>query len=424
MALTSTTFVLVPNQYDGRQRLSDPLGTLAPASPGLQPVTALTISNTTENTQALTWQHDESDGVEGYQVDIWIANQDTEWRYLDYRLVGTKTYTASGLPSDRYIRYRVAAWIEGPPIQYSAWAEVDGSTSVNPGSGGTTDLTQLSYFNNFEHHNHTTGLNLYGADRFSANRNMSLDTRKAYGGGSQCANTYLSEGTNGEPYTEEGYSGWGYWGWNMVNYFPHVQSGGEIWFRQAIFWPAGASANTSRQTLKQFRMHKSTSGGAHLDYLNFQLNYTTWKFELILEGVDHPFTDQWGNPTARLPMPEGPAWPRGEWVMLETYFKLSSATGGGIAACWVNDVPAGRENVRTLTNSSDVMDRVSWATHWNEGIDEAGGFQEQWLDQIAVAIQGPTSAGVRNDAQYLSTDEDGYKFIGSTVNNTPGAGNH
>jgi hypothetical protein len=248
MTLTPTTFTINPNQYDGRQRLSDPTGTYEPTVNTLQPVTGLTISETTYNSQRLTWQHDEADGIEGYWIDIWVADSDDTWRFLAGPFVGTKTYVSTGLPAETYIRYRVAAAIADTPTnQLSAWTEVDGNTATSPVAGGdVTNLRALTFFYNFEGLPNGPSMQDLSGSPFTAARNMTVDANmQGIGGaGTQCAHTYLSEGTNGEKLTEEGYTGFQHYGYKLDS-LPEILEGGECWFRKAIFWPTNAPYQVS-----------------------------------------------------------------------------------------------------------------------------------------------------------------------------------
>jgi hypothetical protein len=415
MALNSTTFTLVPNTYDGRQRLSDPSGTYEPTVPTLQPVTALSISDTTHNEQTLTWQHDEGDGIQGYIIDIWVAEQDTTWRFLQTVYIPTKTYTSTGLPPSRYIRYRVAAGIDGTPIQISEWKEVDGSTLANPnaGSGDGTDLLSLTFFTNFEGLAHNSYMNQNMPSRFEACDNFTVDANKGGvgGPGTKCGHTFI-QGNNST-------TGWGDWGYYLKG-LPRPIHGAEVWWRQAIFWPTNANTNHgSGGGLKQMRMERNTisglnrgatelllmSGGAHDKEQKISVEYV---------GEDS-FIDEDGYPTSGYFMgPPGLVF--GRWNFIEMYCKFHEDKTIGEIASWIDGVPAGRANSYTMGDTSEWNWGYYFGTYWND-YEFRSDYQEQWYDQIAIAQQGPVyGGGTANDMQYLDTDINGYPFIGTAIN--------
>jgi hypothetical protein len=410
MALTDTTFILLPNQYDGRQRLSDPLGEWQPGVVGLQPVTGLTISNTTHNSQQVSWQHDEGDGIEGYQVDIWVAAQDLTWRVIAGPLVGTKTITSSGLPAERSIRYRVAAYIDGTPVQYSSWAEVDGVTSTSPVSGGETNLLELTFFYNFQGLSDGQKLrNSYMAGSpFSACENFTVDGNKqgAGGPGTNCAHTFL-QGNNST-------TGWADWGYALTNLANKPIHGAEVWWRQAVFWPTNAYFGSSGAGLKQMRMERNTISGSNRGATELLLASNKEQL-LSVEYVDPTHDDGYGGLTTGYMMGP-PALTFGKWTFIEMYCKFHEDKNIGEVASWIDGVPAGRVFGPTMGDTQEWNWGMYFATYWN-GYESRSDYNEQWYDQIAIAHQGPMyNAADATDEQYLAIDINGYNHIGTAIN--------
>lgn len=409
MTLTSTTFTLTPNQYDGRQRLSDPAGTYQPPAQTLQPVTGLAISNTTSSSQTLSWQHDEGDGIEGYVIDIWVTNQDSTWRRLTAVAVGTKTYVSSGLPGGRYVRYRVAAAIE-TPYQISAWTEVDGNTLAAPGGGTETNLLQLTWFYNFEHL--SPGESISGRDGFSTCDNFTCDAGKqpVAPNGTRCGHTFHDTNSSSE---DGGYGEWGY----AQNGLPNPVEGCEVWWRTAIFWPTNAYYGSSGALLKQMRFRRhSIAGTENRGSTETGLN-SDKTLRLSVEFVDKYLTDEYGNPTTSYKF-DNAVITFGRWVWYETYMLLSPDPNVGEVAVWIDGEPSGRVTTPTLSRPSagaDKQDEYFYGTYWN-GFDSSRPYSEQWYDQIAIAQDGPIQGGTANDKQYLATDSQGYRYIGTATN--------
>jgi hypothetical protein len=438
MTLLASVFTIAPSDIDGRQRLSDPTGEeYEPPVAGLLPVTGLRVTANSHNSQTIEWDHD-GVGIDGFAVNAWIEGQDDAWQDIATGTgPGVLIQVNTPLPEGYLVRYRVAAGIAGPPLQLSAWAEIEETTLLNPASGGDTQLTQITFFHNFE--NFTEGQEIRGTGNgFTTCRNFTckIPTAGPHGGyypeaayaGTKCGHTYLSTVQNPgssyspPPITADGTTGWGWWGY-VLESIPEPQEGCEMWWRKAIFWPTDAQTSTSGTHMKQQRFMRQNSQGSQGSSECCILG--DMKMALHQETVPDTFPNGYGGYTDRRTW-DAPPVVEGTWTLIEAYFKFSSDMSQAKAAYWQDGKPYGREEgtMQTMVGTGEWVHSLYMGTYWNNGIENYGNYQEQWYDQVAVAIQGPTNQGQINDAQYLDTDEDGYTFIGTAVNTTAGAGNH
>ena len=405
MALASSTFVITPNPIDGKQRLSDPTGVYVPPVETITPVTNLQVTENLYNSQTITWDHSGT-GIDNYIVELWIAGE-PGWVEVGTPAPGTKTWTTNGLPAETIIRHRVATTGSS---QVSAWLEVDATTPASPVAGGDTDLTKITFFYNFEHL--ANGTSIYDApEPFTTCRNFTCTTSRAYAG-TRCGHTKLDTSDPRSSETNQ-INGYGYWGYALNN-LPKPYHGCEMWWRKAIYWPTNAGYTTNVKFLKQQRKMRRVRGPSDANSGSTETSLsqdgTRRQLREAENCLDIPGTSsgiyRYGYP-AVLP---------GKWTMIEAYtlFHVDSYTG--ISAAWVDGQPVGRFFSQTMAATDEWARYLYMGTYWNGGIERAGGFSEQFYDQIAVAIRGETNEGYIDDTPWLSRDSDGHLFIGMATN--------
>lgn len=423
MVLPTSTFQIKPNIYDGKQRLSDPDGTYTPPPAALEPVANLTLTGNTNNSQTMTWTHSGSN-IDGYVVEVWVAGVDTGWREVGSVGPSTYTWTTTGLPAETYIRHRVAAGIASSGV-LSAWQELDATTEQNPASGGTTDLANLTFFYNFEHLSH--GDQMQDRDGFGACQNFSCDTSRSVAG-SRCGHTFIdvnSWSRSDDRESPDGPTGFRYWGYKLGDNanFPKPYVGCEVWWRQYTYWPSNAIINAGIN-LKQFRMMKndrySGAGKGGTEVGISAVNGHVLRFHP--EGGPYLYTDAYGNPTSAHTFFGTPPIQFGAWNCVEVYNKMGSTVETSSTNVWINGVAIGPIPSVTFREDTNQVFAFYMGTYWNNGIYGAGGYQEQWYDQIAIAMHGQTSLGFLDDRDKLSRDAAGHLWIGLDVNTVAGAG--
>ena len=358
----------------------------------IEPVTSFTIDDNSHSYQVLSWDHSTVD-IDGYALYKQVAG-DTEWAVLATIDKDTKTYTSSGLPADTLIKYRIYAGTVDPDAA-SDFREVQGTTDEQPDyGGGDTALNSLTYFNNFEQY--SNGQGLQGNDGFDECENFTCDTGKAYAG-TRSGHTWIADGD----------TGFGRWGYGL--HTARAREGSEVWWRMAVYWPSWSNPKPmdSSPYLKQFRkilrrITDSDNGGS-MEH-SIRNDGSLRMLRQCEYGNNVPGTDdnKW--------VYDYPGITLGGWTMIESYTKFSTSDSGGENACWINGTPVGRVTCQTLGRGSGYeLKHYYMGTNWNGG---APGYQEQWYDQLAIAIEGPTNQGNKSDLQYLDTDSNGYPFIG------------
>lgn len=179
-----------------------------------------------------------------------------------------------------------------------------------------------------------------------------------------------------------------------------LTSGDEIWFRQKVYIPIGASYSASPH-LKFFRFRIRQAGGAHVGYDDIYLE-PDGDFKFIFEGEN-----SWQNLTTN----QAFAPVLGQWNVYEGHMVLDNVpvSSGGNARYdfWSNGILVGSvTNRRTLNADTDQCWAAYWQDYWNGGSPQA---QTWYWTKTAIAIK---RAGGRDDTPYLSTDSGGKLFIG------------
>lgn len=190
--------------------------------------------------------------------------------------------------------------------------------------------------------------------------------------------------------------GWGRWGYEITDGFPRVTSGGEVWFRQAMYFPVGFNFRNSNSSLKTFRFGRQDGGNGNRGCIDIQImNNMGWRSTIEFEQ------DHWTVYDGGKVIP-------GTWQMFEVYVKFHPTQG--IIRMWRDgELFAEQLNEPTL-RSSDRLYRLLMNTYWN---GDAPATQSHYYDHITIAVNG----GGRNDGQYLGTDSRGNKQIGMTTYN-------
>lgn len=171
-----------------------------------------------------------------------------------------------------------------------------------------------------------------------------------------------------------------------------------------MFWPTGSGYAVGNPYLKQFRLMRRKASNPDVNRgsseISLRDNYYM-RGEVEFEPADVPGTGSslWDF--------HAPPMPKGRWCMVETYHLL--ARNNGIQQCWIDGVSCGRVVRPTMIGADDAVHWFLMGTYWNNG---ARKLEEQWYDQIAIAMDGPVIGGTANDKQYLSRDPDGDYWIG------------
>lgn len=424
MALTSVQFIIKANPVDGKQRLSDPDGVYepAPGGPEIQPVSGLQVVDNTHNSQTLAWSYGGAiNDIDGFVIDIWPEGESDWTRYAS---VDNTTFDRqiTGLSSLKRYQYRVASAIEAP-YQLSPWSEVEATTIAAPSSGGSTVLTDLVFFKNFEHLSPGDRLSSRPGEPFTACGNMTCSNARSYAG-NLSAHSYLD---NTSPLTSDGYTGWGDWGFEMTG-LPVAYQGCEVWWRIAVWWPPGTDTSTGVELLKQQRMGKiqpnvNQRGASELGVSPNRNADGSAPLVVDNEWCDSipGHTDTWGKPTS-LKTLGPPGMKFGEWAMMEQHVLWHVDETKGKCSSWINGVPVERITTQTWPEADDETNRLLMHTYWNGGIVRGSrNYAEVWYDQIAVAYNGPTNVGNIDNRGSMSIDINGKYHIGMAINTTSGA---
>lgn len=414
MAIPSIVYTLKPNAA-GDQLTNDPDGLSVPGITIPTP-TGFKIDSTTSSSLTFSWNSVTDPNIDGFEVEInedgsgWVQANPTFYDDLD------RSGGSYGLAADTYYGHRCRAGKVNPDSSLTtsawsneAWQTTDETIILPPPTGGTTNLAALPVFENFERFsNGTKFTDATSSGDWGACDNLTVDTSRPFPGLTRSGKTWLRSGQGQESNGRS--TGYGYWGYDC-RHAPEVAHGGEIWWRQAFYFPANASVNAGgNPQLKTFRLMRHRSGQ----------NYSKSTGVGITHPEHYPITIVEGSSGSIKPPGSDTTWhefptsiPFGRWTMVEVYCSLHTSSSVGAQACWIDGQLVGLIKRQTAESTSDYVGSLYLGTYWNGGVEAAGGYQEHWYSQIAVASRGPTTGGSRDDTPNMDYDPvSGLPFIG------------
>jgi hypothetical protein len=210
----------------------------------------------------------------------------------------------------------------------------------------------------------------------------------------------------------EGDTGYGRWGYIYTNSeLGSCVAGDHVWWRLYVKYDADFIFDSEVGSMKHFRIGRVVQEtSANRGYVDMYLeNGGGHATKGIVEFEDPPLPGEGGEGS-------NGAWNKyhgselnpSAWTCFEVYCYLHPVDG--IMRLWKDGVLTGSFTRPTIADpTSDAESRVSrllYMTYYNGGAPATQGLQ---FSHHAVAIKN----AVRDDTQWLSTDEQGNKFIGT-----------
>ena len=394
MALEPLVLELATNPETGVQQISDPGGDNAPGEE-FDPVTNLSISDTTANSMTISWSYSVGAGHDGFEVQVWVDGIHNGWVFESNPGALTRNYTKTGLPDDTLVRWRIRAGnLAGDA---SDWTQVEGSTDESVGGGGDTDLRRITYSENFE-----SGFNGQSIEAFTdlgASANGICSTERSYGG-TRSMRTHCTPRS----------SGWGSWGWSYVGNKPRMRNGAEVWVRWAQFLPSDWQ-NQARPSMKVCRIRSFDNRGDPRGMVDH-----------YFDGMRHSLISEPNNSVGWTHASSIFNCRRGEWEIYEYYAKFHHVAkdNGGEAESilWKNGVRAANmTNAYTCSGAGGGFEgTILLHTYYNGEPTYPNRIFHHWIDHVAIARRGVTTAGLTiDDTPHMDRDSQGLPFIGMAV---------
>jgi hypothetical protein len=168
-----------------------------------------------------------------------------------------------------------------------------------------------------------------------------------------------------------------------------VSEGGEVWFREYLYFPAGFIFS-SAPVQKVFRI--STTSG-YLSVYNINGNIAMSNEPSVYAGYDEPGTQASSNA----------AFSTGKWQCIEMYVKLNHSLDQGIFRIWKDGILIlENKHYPTLANSSaQVNDIFTQFNYWNGG---SPANQTAYVDDIVITNVAPSAKDAAGNAMIGPTN--------------------